>query len=237
MMKKLLLLAAIALLAFALWPFVRDVGLAEPGELATAYLERGPAELGTANVVTSIVVSYRGFDTLGEVTVLFTATAGVGGLLARRKSGHGKKKAAERGATDASEILKTASRLLSPLLVLFGVYIFLHGHLTPGGGFQGGVVIATAVLIGLLADPEAGLAHGVMHVVEGLSGFAYVALGAVGLWFTGVQAGFLDPRFLPLGELGRLASAGAIPIIYSLVGLKVGAELTGILDAMKEDAE
>jgi len=158
MMKKVLLLAAIALLAFALWPFVRDVGLTEPGELATAYLERGPAELGTANVVTSIVVSYRGFDTLGEVTVLFTATAGVGGLLARRKSGHGRKKAAERGATDASEILKTASRLLSPLLVLFGVYIFLHGHLTPGGGFQGGVIIATAVLIGLLADSEGGLA-------------------------------------------------------------------------------
>jgi multicomponent Na+:H+ antiporter subunit B len=113
---------------------------------------------------------------------------------------------------------------------LFGTYIFLHGHLTPGGGFQGGVVIATGFLLLLLSNRLDELHHGVMAWVESLSGFLYISVGLAGLVWA---AGFLDPRFLPLGEYGRLASAGAIPVIYSLVGLKVGAELVGIIDGMR----
>jgi multicomponent Na+:H+ antiporter subunit B len=73
-----------------------------------------------------------------------------------------------------------------------------------------------------------------MTAVESLSGAAYVALGLLGAF---LAWGFLDPRALPLGELGRLVSAGAIPLIYSMVGLKVGAELSGILEALKGDRE
>jgi multicomponent Na+:H+ antiporter subunit B len=232
MMRKVLVTLALLGMAFALLPLAYRAGVAEgPNALATAYLDRAPTELATANVVTAIVVSYRGFDTLGEVAVLFAATAGVGALLTKKRLGAAGSRAPRKEAT---EVLGTAARLLTSLLVLFGVYIFTHGHLTPGGGFQGGVVIATAVLLNILARPESHLAHGLMTAVESLSGAAYVALGLLGAF---LAWGFLDPRALPLGELGRLLSAGAIPLIYSVVGLKVGAELSGILEALKGDRE
>jgi multicomponent Na+:H+ antiporter subunit B len=230
MMRKVLVLLALAGLGWALLPLLYQAGVSdEPSPLAVAYLEKAPAELATANVVTAIVVSYRGFDTLGEVAVLFAATAGVGALLTRRRLDPS---ALAGRRTEATEILGSAVNLLTSLLILFGVYIFMHGHLTPGGGFQGGVVIATAILLNLLARPSSQLAHGLMGAVESLSGLAYVGLGLAGAV---LARGFLDPRILPPGSLGQLLSAGSIPLIYSLIGLKVGAELSGILDALKGD--
>lgn len=230
MMRRILVLGVLIALGVALWPLILGAGIVNtPAALPSAYLDGAPKDFATANVVTAIVVSYRGFDTLGEVAVLFAATAGVGSLLSRKRLGTG---LPPRGRRHGTEILGTASRLLSSLLVMFGVYIFMHGHLTPGGGFQGGVVIATAMLLALLSNPDSHLAHGAMTAVESLSGAAYVALALLGA-FLGL--GFLDPRILPLGSVGALVSAGSIPLIYSVIGLKVGAELSGILDALKGD--
>jgi multicomponent Na+:H+ antiporter subunit B len=221
-------LAFIALVAAAilLLPFVFSAPIDGPlSDLATEYINQAPVDLGGANIVTSVIVTYRGLDTLGEVAVLFAATAAIGLLL--RKTG---REGVEGAPTQkASEILETGGGVLFPLIILFGVYIFIHGHLTPGGGFQGGVVIATGFLLLLLSGTVDRFNHTLMSLVESLSGLAYVAVGLAGLIWA---AGFLDPRFLPVGEFGRLFSAGAIPVIYSLIGLKVGAELTGILDGM-----
>ena len=71
-----------------------------------------------------------------------------------------------------------------------------------------------------------------MTTLESLSGAVYVGLGLLGIVLAG---GFLDPRALPLGVVGQLFSAGSIPLIYSMIGLKVGAELSGIIDALKGD--
>ncbi len=230
MMRKVMVTLALLGFAFAFLPLAFQAGVTEePGTLATAYIEDSPRDFAAANIVTAIVVSYRGFDTLGEVAVLFAATAGVGALLTRKRMGQG---ALSGTRTPATEILVTANGLLSGLLVMFGAYIFMHGHLTPGGGFQGGVVIATAVLLNMLAAPQSHVAHGVMSAVESLSGAAYVGLGLLGAF---LAWGFLDPRVLPIGTVGALVSAGTIPIIYSMIGLKVGAELSAILDALKGD--
>jgi multicomponent Na+:H+ antiporter subunit B len=177
--------------------------------------------------VTAVVVTYRGLDTLGEVTVLFAASAGVA-LVFSQIGGHGHR-GEERQAP--SELIETGAGLLLPLILLFGVFIFLHGHLTPGGGFQGGVIIASGVLLAFLAGTLEELSHRLLGILEMIAGAGYVAVGALGLW---LAAGFLDPRFLPTGEIGSLVSAGAIPIIYSLVGIKVGAELSGVIDAMRQ---
>jgi len=225
--RRLLALAALVAAAVLLSPFVlssTDTG-AMP-QVAQDYIRNAPEDLGGANIVTSVIVTYRGLDTLGEVAVLFAATAGVGALL--RSASKTEKTIGPR--REASEILETGAGFLFPLIVLFGAYIFTHGHLSPGGGFQGGVVVATAFLLLLLAGRIRAFGHGPMALVESLSGFAYVAVALAGLIFA---AGFLDPRFLPRGEFGRLFSAGAIPIIYSLVGLKVGAELMGVLAGMR----
>ena len=137
------------------------------------------AETGSANMVTSIVVNYRSFDTLGEVTVLFISATGVGLLL-----GGGRKRVGS--AISVSPVVKIASRVIAPLLMVLGIYVFVHGHLTPGGGFPGGAIIAAGFL--------------------------------------------LLKNFLPTGVVGELFSAGIIPVVYSVIGIKVGAELSGIVD-------
>jgi len=227
MVKRFLIFLVLIFFGIMLFPFISDVQpQTELNSLASKYVEDGPDELGGANLVTSIVVTYRGLDTLGEVAVLFIATAGVGFLLRRRKNFESK----PLTKRPSSEILQTGTALLMPLIFLFGIYIFLHGHLTPGGGFQGGVIIASGVLLSLLAYPKSEVSHKILNVIESLSGAFYVVVGILGIY---LAAGFLDNRILPLGDFGRLFSAGAIPIIYSLVGLKVGSELVGILDSMQ----
>jgi multicomponent Na+:H+ antiporter subunit B len=199
--------------------------------VASQYAERGAAELGAANLVTAIVVTYRGLDTLGEVSVLFLAATGVAVLLRRKKGAAREAAAVKRGS---SEILRTGTDLLVPIIVLFGVYIFVNGHLSPGGGFQGGAVIASSVMLLFLADPAYKIHHALFAVIESMSGFLYVLAGVLGIFLAG---GFLDNRILPLGKLGNILSAGAIPVIYTLIGLKVGTELAGILDNMRQDEE
>ncbi len=198
------------------------------------YAQRsGNKELGAQNIVTAIIVTYRGLDTLGEVAVLFIAATGIAVLLRRKKEKDPKKKIKKR---ESSEILLTGSSLLAPMIIIFGIYIFLNGHLTPGGGFQGGAVIASAIMLLFLADTSYKLNHNVFGWIESLSGFTYVLIGVLGLVMIGAD-NFLDNRLLPLGEFGKILSAGAIPVIYTLVGLKVGTELASILDNMKGDLE
>ncbi len=195
---------------------------------ARYYAERTAADLGAANIVTAIVVTYRGLDTLGEVTVLFLSASIVGLVLASNR------RPALRVRTPVGELLTTGARFLVPLILLLGVYVFVNGHLTPGGGFQGGAIIASGVLLLLLADPLRHFSHHVIATVESLAGLFYVAIGLAGLFLAG---GFLDNRLWPIGTLGELFSAGAIPLIYSLIGLKVGAEFSSMLASLSETEE
>lgn len=235
MIKRLtafVLLAFVALLLYGLvtsWHPIQGLTL-----LAREYTARGAEELGTANLVTAIVVTYRGLDTLGEVAVLFLAATGVGLLLRRRSepAQETSKRISSRERRPSSEILKTGADFLLPVIVMFGAYIFLNGHLSPGGGFQGGAVVASAILLLFLAYPDYRMRHGVLLAVESLSGFAYVGVALLALILTG---SFLDTRMLPQGEFGSILSAGAIPLIYLLIGLKVGTELAGILENLKSD--
>jgi multicomponent Na+:H+ antiporter subunit B len=197
---------------------------------ARYYAERTAPDLGAANIVTAIVVTYRGLDTLGEVTVLFLSATIVGLVLALgRRRGQ-----APAGLAPVGELLTTGSRMLTPLILLLGAYVFVNGHLTPGGGFQGGAILASGILLLLLADPLRHFSHGLISAVESLAGVFYVAIGLAGLVWAG---GFLDNRILPLGDLGALFSAGAIPVIYSLIGLKVGAEFASMLASLAETEE
>lgn len=226
MIKQLLVVLALAGLAWLLWPFLAEFRVSESNNaLATEYIRGSINELNMPNVVTAVVVTYRGLDTLGEVTVLFLATAGVGILLKRRELKGGKRRA-------GTEILRTGASFLAPLIVMFGVYIFTHGHLSPGGGFQGGVVIASAMLLLCLAYVDFDFSHRLLTWLESLSGLAYAGLGLLGLVLLGASS-FLDPRFMPAGNWLRLFSAGAVPLIYSCVGLKVGAELSTVLDSLR----
>lgn len=220
----LLVLGIGALFATLLTGYVPD---AELNQTARYYAEHTAQDIGAANIVTAIIVTYRGLDTLGEVTVLFLAATVVGLVLALG----GNSGKAGRALAPVGELLTTGSRYLAPLIMLLGVYVFVNGHLTPGGGFQGGAIIASGVLLLLLADPLKHFSHGLISAIESIAGVFYVAIGVLGLVLAG---GFLDNRLLPTGTLGALFSAGAIPLIYSLIGLKVGAEVSSMLASLSE---
>jgi multicomponent Na+:H+ antiporter subunit B len=231
MIKRIIVLAALIL--FLVLFLGRVSGVDTPQSLSgvgAGYVDRSLEELNSPNVVTAIVVTYRGIDTLGEVSVLFLAAAAVSLLL--RIMDKGSEETRSPSKRPSSEILSTGTDLLVPVIVFFGVYIFLNGHLSPGGGFQGGAVVASAVLLLLLAYPEFRLRHGILAVLESISGSVYVMIAVLGLI---LASGFLDSRLLALGETGRIISAGTIPLIYTVIGLKVGTELAGIIENLGGD--
>jgi multicomponent Na+:H+ antiporter subunit B len=190
------------------------------------YIEEGIEETGATNIVTSVVVNYRGFDTLGEVTVLFIAAIGLGVVLTTSK------REEMRKTEPASLVLYTGCRLLFPLILVFGSYIFIHGHLTPGGGFQGGAIIASGFLLIYLGCRERRINRVVSNLAESLGGLFFVVIGLLGLVF----GGYFLFNFLPKGTANALFSAGIIPIVYIAIGFKVGSELASIIDNLIEES-
>jgi multicomponent Na+:H+ antiporter subunit B len=188
--------------------------------LGSHLLELNRAQTQSANAVTSVVTYFRGLDTLGEVTILFLSIFGIGIGIDR----------SDRMRTILhydNSLLKIGARVLFPVMILFGAYIILHGHLSPGGGFQGGVVIASAFLLMFLAEGDAyDLDHRIMSLFEALSGAGFVLLGVLGVFLGGL---FLSNP-LPLGRIGALFSGGAIGVIYLFVGLKVASEITLLIE-------
>jgi len=199
-----------------------------PMGVGQAILERAPSETGSANIVTSVVLAYRGIDTLGELAILFAAATVAGLVLA--PSIHAGNEAKARPRDDAGLVLRAGSDLLFPLLLSVGFYIVLHGHLTPGGGFQGGVVLAAAFFVSFLARPARQPSHVGIVLIEALAGAAFIGIGLAALFGGGA---FLQP-VLDKGTLGQLVSAGSLPLLYLAVGLKVGAELSGLLAHLAE---
>jgi len=210
-----LFLAGLAILVAAIY---QHLNLAVTPLAGDAINVSAGQQVGAGNIVTAVVLAFRGFDTLLELTILFTA-ATAGGLVL------GKPRADAPRDPDAGFILQAGADLFFPLLLVVGLYIILHGHLTPGGGFQGGVVLAAAFFIPVLARPGTTLDYHTISLIEGLAGAAFILIGLLAMF--GGEA-FLTP-LLDKGELGALFSAGSLPLLYLAVGLKVGSELAGLL--------
>jgi multicomponent Na+:H+ antiporter subunit B len=180
-------------------------------------------ERHATDTVNAINYDYRGFDTLGEEFILFTAVIGVMMLLRREK--HIPTSPAGKVA-DRPALSEPVQAVMSPALlvsIIFGFYIGLHGQLTPGGGFQAGVILATAAfLIYLAANTEAfkrTTSHVAVEVVEALGAASYALIGIVPL-LMGLP--FLT-NILPLGVTGDVFSAGTIALISACVGVEVTA--------------
>jgi multicomponent Na+:H+ antiporter subunit B len=199
--------------------------------LAKRYVELVPQELGAPNVITGILLTYRAFDTLGEVAVLFMVAAGVGLVLGRRERRSATPlREAPQPPRQASEIVRTGAQILVPLIAIFAAYIIMNGHLSAGGGFQGGAVVASSAILLLLADPRQRFEQQFLSNTESAAGVLFVLVGVAGLIFA---SGFLDNRVLPLGQFGAFFSAGAIPLLSVLLGAKVGCELSVIIDRFR----
>jgi multicomponent Na+:H+ antiporter subunit B len=178
------------------------------------------------DVVTAVNFDYRGFDTLGEEFILFAAVVGVAILLRAQRDEEEREPwefAFGRSAPRTSDAVRVVAILLVGPTVVTGLYIIAHGHLTPGGGFQGGVVLATALLLVYLAGEYSFLRKAapgsLVEVCEAVGGGGFALIGLTGL-VGGVA--YLE-NVLPLGQIGHLNSAGTVPLINLSVGLEVAA--------------
>jgi multicomponent Na+:H+ antiporter subunit B len=179
----------------------------------------GVYERHATDIVNAIDYDYRGFDTLGEEFILFTSVLGVMLLL---RDPHSTEQA-EKPDESLSETVKVSSAVCFGLLLVFGLYISTHGQLTPGGGFQGGVIIATAFMLVYIAENlkrfKAITSHPLTEVLEALGAGLYAITGLSALF---VAAPFLT-NWIPLGTTGDVFSSGTIAVISASVGLEVAA--------------
>lgn len=138
------------------------------------------------------------------------------------------------------QIMRLTSRLVAPFIQVYGIYIILHGHLSPGGGFSGGAIFgASLVLVALSFNLEAGvkqISHQTASVLEsgGALGFALTGLLAIALggnYLANRAAGF------PLGEAGALFSSGAIFVITVFLGIKVASTIATLFYNIIEKEE
>jgi len=200
----------------------------EPNEkdMDNHFIEKGQNDTGANNIVTSVVFDYRGYDTLGEATVLFTAVTGVAVAFSMA---YGKKKEMK----EMSKIVRTVTNILYSFIIIFGFYIIMHGHLTPGGGFQGGAVVASAfalLVISYSALKIKGILKKENFSVSECSGlFAFIALAFLGIstaFFYNFLAGGTVFGNIPAGiNPGDLNTGGVIPLMNIAVGVEV---LSGI---------
>jgi multicomponent Na+:H+ antiporter subunit B len=177
------------------------------------------------DIVTALNFDIRAFDTLGEEFILFASAAGVAVLLRRLRIQDERvdrsRTAQAHRFTGASSAVRMVSLWLIPLLVALGGYTVIHGALTPGGGFQGGVILATGPLAVLIAGRYLLLKRlapeWMLEAAESAGAAAYTLMGLGGLMFSSV----FFANFLPLGTPGELLSAGMIPLNSVAVGLEV----------------
>jgi multicomponent Na+:H+ antiporter subunit B len=180
-------------------------------------------ERHATDTVNAVTYDYRGFDTLGEEFILFSAVTGVMLLLRPESKPEGDNPESFQDRAALSETVQVFTTVIFAFSVLFGIYIATHGQLTPGGGFQGGVILAAApMLIYVAENMEAFrriLSHPLVEFFEAAGAAGYALVGLIAL---AMNAPFLT-NVLPLGKTGDVFSSGAIAVISACVGVEVAA--------------
>ncbi|MCQ2500187.1 MAG: hypothetical protein MJ117_02445 [Lachnospiraceae bacterium] len=228
-------LIAFLLVMVADMPGFGDAASPVNNEVAARYIESGIPETGAVNFVTGMILDYRAFDTFGESNVLFIACICVQILLrldkkSKRKEVQDiKKSAAKELKKEPGEdlILQKVSMVLVPLLFVFGIYIILNGHLSPGGGFSGGSVLGAALILYLSAfgyeKTEKFFSQKTFKAIT-LSALSFYCLAKSYSFFTG--ANHLESG-IPLGTPGNILSSGLILPLNICVGLVVACTMYG----------
>ncbi len=202
-------------------------------EVSERYIEDGMEETGAVNIVAGMILDYRAFDTLGESHVLFIAACSVLIILKLNldKDGRPTKDQEDVEAHDADYepksdiILQKVATLLVPLVLLFGIYIVLNGHISPGGGFSGGAIMGAGLILFLNAhgfEKTGRFFNYTTFKVISYASLTFYALAKAYSFFTG--ANHLDSIIGP-GIPGRILSAGLILPLNIAVGLVVACTM------------
>jgi len=158
--------------------------------VAPRYLEQGPVEVGIPNIVTAVLASYRGYDTLGETLVIFTAGLAVILLLGIREEPSAPQRCRVMGD---QLVLRTIVKSLLPLILLFALYVQFHGDYGAGGGFQAGIIFAAGFILYdlVFGEDNARLVLSPRRLMK-VAAFGILLYAGVGLIPMLLGASFLD---------------------------------------------
>ncbi len=187
------------------------------------YIENSMEQTSVPNFVTAVLADYRGYDTMFEAIVVFCA--GITVLTILRRSHRQKKKEArprpERKGEDL--IIISAARIIAPLMQIFALYVVAHGHYSPGGGFQGGVILGSSFI--LLA-----LAYDLETILKRLKERSIVIMGGIGvaLYFgIGIICMFLGGNFLDYGAWSSVLGVSPVEArSHGMLGVEIGVAVT-----------
>jgi len=227
-MKKLSLIPVLvvgALLIYAADDFPEWGNPSAPASaspLSSHFISNTGFDTEVPNMVTAVLADYRGFDTMFETVVVFIAGMAVLAIL-KNSSGSNSKKKNFHIETEPDIIVTNTVRLLIPVIQIFAFYVLAHGHVSPGGGFQGGVVMgASFIMIALSWDLEKALARFPMDrcfIVAGLGIVLYAGIGLLSM--------FLGGEFLDYAELANVFPVSREMARYhAMLGVEIGVGLT-----------
>jgi multicomponent Na+:H+ antiporter subunit B len=212
-----------------------------PKELRDRYLlvmtERTFPQRNITDVVTAVNFDYRGFDTIGEEFILFSSVMGALVLIRQADEKGNRLRDAitplrDVAPTDAMRLWTLA--MVGPKIA-FGIYIVIHGQLSPGGGFQGGVILASAAMIIYLGSGfdifKRVMNHTLVETTEALGAAGFILIGMIA-WFWGKP--FLT-NTLPMGKTSELTSGGTIALISATVGIEVMAGFVLLLYGLLQE--
>jgi multicomponent Na+:H+ antiporter subunit B len=183
-------LVAIAAGGLLVWasldlPNLGDAASPANAYVGRAYLQRAGQDIGSPNVVSAVLASYRGFDTLGETVVIFAAGLGVALMLGfgeRALQDAPREPVSDLRESDHHVVLRVAARLLIPLIAIYALYVQFHGDLGPGGGFQAGVIMAVAIILHALVFGQRETMEAIPpQLARGLASIGVLIYAGVGL--------------------------------------------------------
>jgi multicomponent Na+:H+ antiporter subunit B len=220
--------AAAGLVACYLWAFAGLPGFGNyPGPYGQEILRQAVAQTHATGVVSAVNFEYRGFDTVGEEFILFAAAAGMSVVLRKLREERQTEPADDAGSRTipaTSSAIRVAALLMVGPTAVLGWWLASHAQTTPSGGFQGGVVLASAFILIYLAGEFLTFKRlspvALLDAVEAIGAGGFVAIGLAAIV---MNLPYLY-NYLPLGQYpGAVSSSGTIALISFFVGIEVAA--------------
>jgi multicomponent Na+:H+ antiporter subunit B len=226
-------------------PEIGDKNNPDNNEVARRYIENGLDETGAVNIVSGMILDYRAFDTFGESCVLFVATICVTIMLridGRGGEGDDEEAESEKKAfgirqsafskldsrnfePENDTILRKSALVVFPIIMVFGIYVILNGHISPGGGFSGGAILGAGFVLFLSAfgfnKTERFMNANTVRIITLVALLVY-CLSKCYSFFTG--ANHLESG-IPLGTPGAILSSGLILVLNICVGMVVACTM------------
>lgn len=204
-------------------------------EVPMRYLEKSLEETGAVNAVTGMILDYRAFDTFGESCVLFIAAACVLILLRDDKIDTTEKAIRDEKYEPVSDtIMQTGVKILFPAIMLFGIYILVNGHLSPGGGFSGGAIMGAGLILHVNAfgyQKTQKFFNEKTYKRVTVAALSFYCLAKSYSFFTGANH---IPSGIPLGTPGAILSSGLILPLNICVGLVVACTMYAFYTLFKK---